>query len=56
MFSKEISKVCAYCEHSKMLASGRAVVCNKKKELLKPDGVCSSYRYDPLKRTPTEKD
>ena len=53
MFSKEINKVCAYCEHSRMLASGRAAVCDKKQELMKPDGRCASYKYDPLKREPS---
>lgn len=51
IFSKEIDKICAYCEHGKPILGTEDVICPKK-GLVKADGSCSKFLYTPLRRTP----
>ncbi len=51
IFSKEIDKICAYCEHGKPILGTEDVICPKK-GLVKADGHCSKFLYTPLRRTP----
>ncbi|MBQ7935348.1 MAG: hypothetical protein IJ333_03255 [Clostridia bacterium] len=51
IFSKEIEKVCAHCEHGKKICGTEDVICSKK-GLVKGDFCCSKFLYTPLHRTP----
>lgn len=51
IFSKEIEKVCAYCEHGTQVFGTEDVLCSKK-GLVKGDFHCSKFLYSPLRRTP----
>ncbi len=54
IFSKDITPVCAYCEHGRQIASTDDVIC-KKKGIVKANFGCRKFRYTPLKRTPPKK-
>ena len=51
IFSKEIEKVCAYCEFGKPIFGTEDIICAKK-GLVKADGRCKKFLYTPLRRTP----
>ena len=51
IFSKEIEKICAYCEHGKAIIGTDDIICAKK-GLKKADNCCKKFRYTPLRRTP----
>jgi hypothetical protein len=51
IFSKEIEKICAYCEYGKSIFGTDDVLCSKK-GLVKADGYCKKFLYTPLRRTP----
>ena len=51
IFSKEIEKVCAHCEHGKRIHGTEDVICSKK-GLFKGDFSCKKFLYTPLHRTP----
>ncbi len=51
IFSKEIEKCCAYCEHATKIATREQVLCPFKGIV---DGAfyCRKFLYTPLKRNP----
>lgn len=51
VFSKEIEKICAYCEHGRPILGTDDVICSKK-GLKKADHHCRKFLYTPLRRTP----
>ena len=51
IFSKEIEKVCAHCEHGKQIVGTDDVICSKK-GLVKGSFSCKKFLYTPLHRTP----
>lgn len=51
IFSKEIEKICAYCEHGKQIIGTDDIICSKK-GLKKAEHTCKKFRYTPLRRTP----
>lgn len=51
IFSKEIEKICAYCEHGRPILGTDDVICSKK-GLKKADSRCRKFLYTPLRRTP----
>lgn len=51
IFSKEIEKICAYCEHGKPIFGTDDIICSKK-GLKKADSCCRKFLYSPLRRTP----
>ena len=50
LFHENIDPRCAYCAKGAPLEEGR-VLCSKK-GVIRADGRCGSFRYDPLKRVP----
>ena len=51
IFSKDIDKICAYCEHGKPILGTDDIICSKK-GLVKADGCCKKFLYTPQRRTP----
>ena len=51
IFSKEIEKICAYCEYGKNIHGTDDVICSKK-GLVRADYSCRKFLYSPLRRTP----
>lgn len=51
IFSKEIEKICAYCEHGKAIHGTEDIICSKK-GLVRADYRCKKFLYSPLRRTP----
>ena len=51
IFSGDIEKICAYCEHGKPIFGTSDVICAKK-GLVKSNWTCSKFLYTPLRRTP----
>ncbi len=51
IFSKDIEKICAYCEHGKPICGTEDVICAKN-GLVKADSTCKKFLYSPLHRTP----
>jgi hypothetical protein len=51
IFSKDIEKICAHCEHGKSIFGTDDVICAKK-GLVKAEGHCSKFLYSPLRRIP----
>ncbi len=51
IFSKEIEKVCAYCEHGKPVIGTEDILCTKK-GLVKASSCCTRFLYTPLHRIP----
>ena len=51
IFSKEIEKVCAYCEHGKPILGTEDIICPKK-GLVKAYFCCGKFLYTPLRRIP----
>ena len=51
IFSKEIEKICAYCEHGKSIHGTDDIICPKK-GLVRADYSCKKFLYSPLRRTP----
>jgi hypothetical protein len=54
IFSKDITPVCAYCEHGRQIMSTDDVICEKK-GIVKASYGCRKFRYTPLKRIPPKK-
>ena len=52
-FNKKVDKYCKYCIYGKMLEFSGEVFC-KKKGFVEPLFSCRKFKYDPLKRTPTQ--
>ena len=52
-FNKKIDKYCKYCIHGKMLEFSGEVFC-KKKGFVESLSSCRKFKYDPLKRTPSQ--
>lgn len=50
LFTKKIEPSCTYCKRGKAVTA-ETVLC-KKKGVVSPEGACSGFRYDPLKRVP----
>ena len=42
---------CALCEYGHIVDNDTEVLCPRN-GVMKPDGACGSYKYDPLKRKP----
>lgn len=51
IFSKEIEKICAYCEHGKPIFGTEDILCAKK-GLVQGGNHCSKFLYSPLRRKP----
>ena len=51
IFSKEIEKICAYCEFGKPIFGTDDIICPKK-GLVRADHSCKKFLYSPLRRTP----
>lgn len=51
MFSKEIAKICKYCEYGTELHSQNMILC-KKKGVVPEDFKCRKFLYSPIKRIP----
>ncbi|MBQ6823983.1 MAG: hypothetical protein IJP27_04980 [Clostridia bacterium] len=51
IFSKEIEKICAYCEYGKPIIGTDDIICPKK-GLVRADSCCKKFLYSPLRRTP----
>ena len=45
---KDFESSCSLCEHSEEIFGGDYFIC-KKKGIMDPSGVCSSFCFDPLK-------
>lgn len=54
-FNKNVNKYCMYCVHGKLLEYSDEVFCTKK-GFVDKFSKCFRYKYDPLKRTPENKD
>ncbi len=52
-FSKKIEPKCEYCVHGRPCKNTDLVVC-KKRGVVNDDESCSSFKYDPILRTPQE--
>ena len=52
LFQKNIEPRCAYCSRGVSVDENQ-VLC-RKRGVVAPEGSCRSFRYDPLKRTPTK--
>ena len=50
MFRRDIEPRCEYCRHG--LALGCEEIGCVKRGITSPDGHCSKFRYDPIKREP----
>lgn len=44
---------CEYCRMGKLSADGNSILCPKK-GVMDKDFSCKKFKYDPLKRIPTE--
>jgi len=44
---------CALCEHGHQVEGDDEVLCPRN-GVMKPDGKCRKYKYDPLKRKPKQ--
>ncbi|MBR6793869.1 MAG: hypothetical protein IKM48_05885 [Clostridia bacterium] len=51
IFSTEIEKICAYCEHGKPICGTDDIICPKK-GIVRADHSCKKFLYSPLRRTP----
>ncbi len=51
IFSKEIEKICAYCEYGRSIYGTEDIICTKK-GLVRADFSCKKFLYTPLRRTP----
>lgn len=51
IFSQDIEKICAYCEHGKPIFGTDDIICTKK-GLVRADFSCKKFLYTPLRRTP----
>jgi len=49
--SRELDKMCRFCEYSAVLCEEDRVLCEKK-GIVSAEYVCRAFRYDPLKRVP----
>ncbi len=54
-FNKSIMPRCEYCQKGRTLSGGSEVFCLKA-GITDPGDSCKSFKYDPLKRTPSSKD
>lgn len=52
LFRKKMERACQICVHSTKLDEG-AMLCAKK-GIVKCDGACWRFRYDPFKRIPSK--
>ena len=53
MFSKDIEKICAYCEYGTKLHNNH-ILC-KKKGIVSENSKCRKFLYDPTKRIPKKR-
>ncbi|MBR4949321.1 MAG: hypothetical protein IKZ25_00935 [Clostridia bacterium] len=53
MFSKDIEKICAYCEYGTKLQNND-VLCEKK-GIMPENAKCRKFLYDPTKRIPKKR-
>ncbi len=44
---QEFEKSCSLCEYSEEIFDGEYFIC-KKKGIVEPNGICSSFCFDPL--------
>ena len=51
IFSKDVEKICAYCEHGKPILGTEDIICEKK-GLVRADYCCRKFLYTPLRRKP----
>lgn len=51
--SKKYEPQCLYCAYAKVLPDKEEVECRKKGKV-KADNSCWRYKYDPIKRIPTQ--
>ena len=51
IFSKEVEKICAYCEHGCPIYGTDDVICAKK-GLVRANFRCKKFLYTPLRRVP----
>ncbi|MBQ4339158.1 MAG: hypothetical protein IJC37_07025 [Clostridia bacterium] len=49
--AKEHPASCVYCQYGRLSPGGVSVLCVRK-GIVKPDGKCRKFIYDPLKREP----
>ena len=49
--TKELERICAYCEHATLLAESNACVCAKR-GIVRTNECCRRYRPDLLKLQP----
>ncbi len=49
--TKQLEKICAYCEYATVIADSGVCVC-KKKGAVRADGSCRRFREDLLKVSP----
>ena len=47
----DIEKLCRSCEHAELLVDSGVVLCERK-GIVRADGLCRKFIYDPLKRIP----
>ena len=52
-FNKKLEKRCEYCVYGSTLNFDDQIIC-KKRGVTDKDDNCHSYKYDPLKRTPSK--
>ena len=53
IFAKKHEPKCEYCVHAKPCKNTNLVVC-KKRGVMENTKSCSSFKYDPILRTPDE--
>jgi hypothetical protein len=53
LFRKKVDRVCQFCSYA-IGESGAYITCTRKKKLMKLDGKCMRFQYDPLKRVPSK--
>ena len=54
IYSKDIPKICLYCEKSSNIFKREELMCSKQ-GIVSPDYSCKHYSYDPYKRIPKRK-
>ena len=54
IFSKEVEKICAYCEHGKPILGTGDVLC-KRRGIMNAASGCKHFLYTPLHRDPPPK-
>ena len=52
LFGKNIDPACAYCSNGTATRTGDRIMCLKK-GMVEPGFKCRRFKYDPLKRVPS---